>query len=61
MYSIFFQNFAVYSLFFFIIIFDILFSISSICSCQKILKFFILLFYGLDISSKNFGKSWNVF
>jgi len=55
-------NFVVYYLFFyFFIIFDILFSISSICSCQKILEIFIFLFYVLEILSKNFGKSWNVF
>ena len=49
------------SFFIFFIIFDILFSISSICSCQNILEIFIFLFYVLEILSKNFGKSWNVF
>jgi len=24
-------------------------------------KFYVFLFYGLEILSKNFGKSWNVF
>jgi len=59
----FFQNFAVYYLFlfYFFIIFDILFSIPSICTCQKILVIFIFLFYVLEILSKNFEESWNVF
>ena len=46
----------------FFIIFDILFSISSICTRQKILQIFtFFLFYGLEILSYNFGKSWNIF
>jgi len=24
-------------------------------------KFYVFLFYGLEILSKNFGKSWNAF
>ena len=44
--NFFFQNSAVYYLFFqFFIIFDILFSISSICTCQKIPKFFIFFYF----------------
>jgi len=44
----FFQTSAVYYLFFyFFIIFDILFSISSICTCQKMLQIF-MFFYFLD-------------
>ena len=43
--TIFFQNSVVYYLFFyFFIIFDILFSILSICICQKILDIFMFLF-----------------
>jgi len=39
---IFFQNSAVYFLFFyFFIIFDILFSVSCICTCQKIIEIFM--------------------
>jgi len=55
----FYQNFAVYYLFFyFFIIFDILFSISSISTCQKTSRnLYVFLFYGLDILSKNCGKS----
>jgi len=45
---IFFQNSAVYYLFFyFFIIFDILFSISSIWTCQKIIEIF-MFFYSMD-------------
>jgi len=41
---------------------DILFSILSMCTYQKIVKFFyVFSFYGLEILSKNFGKSRNVF
>jgi len=44
----FFQNFAVYYFFFyFFIIFDILFSIWSICTCKKILEIF-RFFYFMD-------------
>jgi len=47
---------------FYFFIFDILFSMSCICTCQKILlNFYVFLFYGLEILSKNFGKSWNIF
>jgi len=62
MWNIFFSKFcASLFLFLFFIIFDILFSISSICTCQKILEIFIFfLFYRLEILSKNFGKSWNI-
>jgi len=43
-------------------IFDILFSISSTCTCQKILKNFnVFVFYRLEILSNNFGKSLNSF
>jgi len=28
---------------------------------KKSRNFFVFLFYGLEILSKNFGKSWNVF
>jgi len=46
----------------FAFLFDILFSISSICTCQQILEIFMFfLFYGLEILSKNFEKSWNIF
>ena len=49
MWNIFFQNFAVYYLFFyFCIIFDILFSISSIWTCQQILEI-LMLFYLMDL------------
>jgi len=42
--------------------FDILFSILSICTCQQILEInMFFLFYGLEILSKNVGKSWNIF
>jgi len=35
---------------------------SSICTCQKILEIFMFFyFYGLEILSKNFRKSWIVF
>jgi len=45
---IFFQNSAVYYLFFyFFIIFDILFLISCICTCQQILEIF-MCFYFMD-------------
>jgi len=59
----FFQNFTVYYLVFYsFFIFDILFSISSICTCEKNSRnFYVFLFYGLEILSKNFGKSWNIF
>jgi len=47
---------------FFFVIFDILFSSSSISTCQKIQEIFMFfLFFGLEILSKNFGKSWNIF
>jgi len=39
----FFENFAVYYLFIFFIIFDILFSIPSICTCQKILEIYLFI------------------
>ena len=55
--NLFFQNFAVYYLFFS----NILFSISSICTCKKFWKFlfsFILWIWDL---SKNFRKSWKIF
>jgi len=60
---LFFQNSAVYYLLFIFSIFlTFCFSISSICTCQKILEIFMFfLFYGLEILWKNFGKSWNVF
>ena len=35
-------------IFLFFIIFDILFSISSICTCQKVQEIFIFLFYFVD-------------
>jgi len=45
----FFQNFAVYYFFFyFFIIFDVLFSIWSICTCKKILEIF-RFFYFMDL------------
>jgi len=46
---------------YFFIIFDILFSIPSTYTCQKILEIYAFQFYGLEILSKNFGKSWNIF
>jgi len=49
MWNIFFQNSTVYYLFLYFFIFDILFSICSICTC--------FLFYGLQILSKKF---WNL-
>jgi len=63
MWNIFFLNYAVYYLFFcFFIIFDIFFSISFICHFSKNSgNFYVLLFNGLEILSKIFGKSWNVF
>ena len=56
-------NSTIYYFFFcFFIIFNILFSISSNCTCQKILEIFMFFYFdGLEILSKNFGKSWNVF
>ena len=62
MWNILFQNFRFTICFFiyFFIIFNILFSVFSICSCRKILEIFYF-FYGLEILSKNFGKSWHVF
>ena len=51
-----------FGFFTFFIIFDILFSISSICNCEKILDIF-MFFYFMDqkFYQKNFGKSWNIF
>jgi len=59
----FFQNSTVYYLFlYFFIIFEILFSILSICTCQKVLEILMFfLFYGLETLSKNFGKLWSIF
>jgi len=54
--------FGLVFVFYFFIIFHTLFSISSICTCQQILEIFMFfLFYGIEILSKNFGKSWNSF
>jgi len=47
--------------FYFFSIFGIFFSISPIQTCQKIMKFLCFLFYGLEILSKIFEKSWNRF
>ena len=48
--------------FLFFFIFHILFSISSIYTCQKVIEIFMFfLCYGLQILSKNFEKSWNIF
>jgi len=59
MWNIFFSKILRITICFFII-FDILFSILS--TCQKILAIFMFfLFYGIEILSKNFGKSSNVF
>jgi len=49
-------------LFFYFFLFDIFFSILSICTGQKILEIFMFFsFYGLEILSKIFWKSWNIF
>jgi len=62
MWNIFFLTSAIYYLFFcFFIIFDIFFSISSIWKFLNSGNFYVLLFNGLEILSKIFGKSWNVF
>jgi len=57
----FFENFAVYYLFFFIIIFDILFSISSICSCPKIIEIFIFFILCIRDFIKEFWKIMECF
>jgi len=63
MWIFFFKFSAVYYLFFcFFIIFDIFFSISFMCHFSKNSgNFYVLLFNRLEILSKIFGKSWNVF
>jgi len=47
--------------FYFSIIFVILFQFALSVLVKKFYKFYVFLFYGLKILSKNFGKSWNIF
>ena len=48
-------------IFYFFSIFDIFISISSIYLSKNSENFYGVLFYELEILSKNFGKSWNIF
>jgi len=59
----FFQNSAIYYLLFiFFFIFDILFfNFIYLYLSKNSRNFYVFLFYGLEILSKNFGKSWIVF
>jgi len=60
--NIFFQNSMVYYLFFyFFIIFDILFSISPICICQKNVEIFMLFVLWIRDFIKDFWKIMEYF
>jgi len=58
----FFPNFAVYYLFFFLYHFGhFIFNFVYLYLSKNSRYFYVFLFYGLEILSKNFGKSWNIF
>jgi len=58
--NIFFQNFAVYFLFFYYF-WHFLFNFVYLYLSENSENFYIFLFYGLEILSKIFRKSWNIF
>jgi len=60
--SIFFSKFCgllFYFIFFYFWVF--IFNIFNLYLLKKSRNFYVFLFYGLEILSKNFGKSWNIF
>ena len=61
--SFLFQNSAVYCLFFIFLLFlTFIFNFIYLYLSKNSRIFYVfILFYGLEILSKNFGKSWNVF
>ena len=60
-YSFFSKFYGLLFVFYFFIIFDIWFFNFVYLYMSKHSRNFYVLFYGLEILSKNFGKSWNVF
>jgi len=58
MWNIFFQNFTVY---YFLIFLTFIFQFRLSVLFKKFWNFYVILFYGLEILSKIFGKSWNIF
>ena len=60
MWNIFFLNSAIYYLFYYYF-WHFLFNFVYLYLSKNAGNFYVLLFYGLEILSKIFGKSWNLF